>query len=253
MKFFSEEGFGTVHGMFSLDHLFFTIIGVCTIVILFLLTYKKSNQEINKIIKIIFFIVTILEILKIIWNFLVRDNIVLNNWVPLYFCSLFIYASGMYAFGKGIIKKIGLLWIVYGQLIGGIVFVFYPSSSIGIQPFFHVLTFHSLIYHVITAYVGIILIYKNINYLTFKDIKLYAITILSVELFVYLFNIIFDANMMFLNNPGVVSPLALVQKIFKSFYPLAVGIVQCFATFLMSFGIIKLLKYKIKNKDLRNT
>ena len=132
MKFFSEYGYGPIRGMFSIDHLIFTLSAIIFLIILLLLTFKKSKQEIDKYIKYIFIFVFVAEILKIIWNFVVRENLELINWIPLYFCSLFIYASGMYSFGKGIVKEIGYLWITYGQIIGGIVFIFFPASSVGL-------------------------------------------------------------------------------------------------------------------------
>ena len=188
--------------------------------------------------------------MKILWNFLVRENLELINWVPLYFCSLFIYASGMYSFGKGIIKKIGFLWITYGQIIGGIVFILFPASSIGIQPLFHVLTIHSLIYHVLTAYTGIILIIKYLGEFKFKDIILYSITTLLAELFVFIFNLIFNTNLMFINEPGVIEPLKIVVKIFGPLYPLINGLFQGVGTFILSYWIILLFR-KIFHKDLR--
>lgn len=249
MKFFSEYGYGPIRGMFSIDHLIFTLSAIIFLIILLLLTFKKSKQEIDKYIKYIFIFVFVAEILKIIWNFVVRENLELINWIPLYFCSLFIYASGMYSFGKGIVKEIGYLWITYGQIIGGIVFIFFPASSVGIQPLCHVLTLHSWIYHLLTTYTGIILIIKNLNTFKFSDIKLYSITILGAELFVYLFNLVFKTNLMFINEPGVIAPLQYVVDVFKDFYPLIIGLFQGLGTFILSYWIILLIR-KIYNKDL---
>lgn len=249
MKLFSEYGYGPIRGMFSIDHLIFTVLGIITIILLLILTKNKTKTQIEKYIKYIFIIVTILEILKIIWNFCVRTNLELINWVPLYFCSLFIYASGMYSYGKGMIKKIGLFLITYGQIIGGLVFLVFPASSVGIQPLCHILTIHSLVYHVLTGYAGIILIIKNLEVFKFGDIKIYGPTILGIELFVYLFNIIFDTNMMFINGPGVIEPLNYVLNIFGSFYPLIIGLFQGLGSFILSYWIIKIIR-KFKNKDL---
>lgn len=249
MKFFSEYGYGPVRGMFSIDHLIFTLSAILIIILLLVKSLKKTKEQIDKDIKYIFIIVTILEVLKIIWNFLVRENLELINWVPLYFCSLFIYASGMYSLGKGIIKKIGFLWITCGQIIGGVVFILFPASSVGIQPLFHVLTLHSWIYHILTAYVGIILIIKNINIFKFKDILLYGSTTLIMELFVFIFNVIFKTNLMFINEPGVIGPLQYVVDIFGYFYPLIIGLFQGLGTFILSYWIILIIR-KINNKDL---
>lgn len=250
MSLFSEYGYGPIRGMFSIDHLLFTVLGLVAIIALLVLTKNKTKEQIDKYIKIIFIVVAILEVLKIIWNFCVRTNLELINWVPLYFCSIFIYASGMYSYGKGLIRKIGLYLIVYGQIIGGIVFLLYPASSVGIQPLVHILTMHSWVYHVLTGYVGIVLIIHYFNEYKFSDIKIYGITILGIELFVYLFNIIFDTNLMFINEPGVIEPLNYVLDIFGAFYPLVIGLFQGIGTFILSYGIIKIVR-KIKNKDLR--
>ena len=250
MSLFSEYGYGPIRGMFSIDHLLFTVLGLVAIIALLVLTKNKTKEQIDKYIKIIFIVVAILEVLKIIWNFCVRTNLELINWVPLYFCSIFIYASGMYSYGKGLIRKIGLYLIVYGQIIGGIVFLLYPASSVGIQPLVHILTMHSWVYHVLTGYVGIVLIIHYFNEYKFSDIKIYGITILGIELFVYLFNIVFDTNLMFINEPGVIEPLNYVLDIFGVFYPLVIGLFQGIGTFILSYGIIKIVR-KIKNKDLR--
>lgn len=249
MKLFSEYGYGPIRGLFSIDHLIFTVLGIIAIIILLILSKNKTRVQIDKYIKNIFITVIVLEVLKIIWNFCVRTNLELINWVPLYFCSIFIYASGMYSYGKGMIKKIGLFLISYGQIIGGLVFLLFPASSVGIQPLCHILTIHSWVYHVLTGYVGIILIIKNLEIFKFSDIKIYGPTILGIELFVYLFNIIFDTNMMFINEPGVIEPLNYILNIFGCFYPLIIGLFQGLGSFILSYWIIKIIR-KIKNKDL---
>ena len=250
LSFFSEEGIGTVKGLFSIDHLIFTILALMVAGISVFLSRKLTNEKIEKMVKVLFFIVLILEILKIIWNLTLRTDKSPNNWIPLYFCSLFIYALGFIAFGKGRIKEVGVLWIVYGQIIGALAFILYPSSSLEIQPLIHVLSIHSWVYHVLALYIGLLFIitgyYKTYdgkeNNQTFKhNFLTYFISIMIIELFVYILNLICHTNLMFLNEPGVVPILEIVLRVFGFFYPLIIGVVQASGTFFGGFLILKLI------------
>ena len=260
LSFFSEEGIGTVKGLFSIDHLIFTILALMVVGISVFLSRKLTNEKIEKMVKVLFFIVLILEIIKIIWNLTLRTDKSPNNWIPLYFCSLFIYALGFIAFGKGRIKEVGVLWIVYGQIIGALAFILYPSSSLEIQPLIHVLSIHSWVYHVLALYIGLLFIitgyYKTYdgkeNNQTFKhNFLTYFISIMIIELFVYILNLICHTNLMFLNEPGVVPILEIVLRVFGFFYPLIIGVVQASGTFFGGFFILKLITI-IQNKKTKD-
>ncbi len=260
LTFFDEFGIGQTKGLFSIDHLIFTVLAILTVALLLIFTHKMTDEKIEKMTKILFFAVTILEILKIIWNVTLRTDKSPNNWVPLYFCSLFIYALGMVSFGKGKIKEIGVLWIVYGQIIGALAFILYPSSSLEIQPLIHVLSIHSWIYHVISLYIGLLFIITN-YYKTYDskehnetlrhNFLYYFVSIMAVELLVYIFNLICNTNLMFLNEPGVVPILELVVRVFGYFYPLIIAIVQASGTFLGGFLFVKLINL-IKKKRMKD-
>ena len=256
LSFISEEGIGSFKGLFSIDHLIFTLLGLIVVSCLLFLTRKLSNEKIEKMAKVLLFIVTILEILKIVWNLVYRTDKSPNNWVPLYFCSLFIYALAMISFGKGRIKEVGVLWIIYGQIIGALAFIIYPSSSIGIHPLIHVLTIHSWIYHVISLYFGLLLIITN-YYKTYDGVSknssfkhnflTYFLSIMAIEAFVFIFNLICGTNLMFINEPGVVPVLEVVVRVFGVMYPLIIGVVQAVGTFFGGFLIIKAVTF-IKTK-----
>lgn len=253
LSFIDENGVGSFRGMFSIDHLIFTILGFVALALLLYFSRNFTKEKVEKTVKIIFYVVAILEVLKIVWNLVFRTDKSMNNWVPLYFCSLFIYASGMFTYGKGVIKDTGILWTVYGQVIGGIVFLLYPSSSIGIHPLIHVLSIHSWIYHVLASYTGLLLLitgyYKIGDKLkTKKEFLIYFISVIIIEIIVYIFNLIFNTNLMFINNPGVVAPLELVVKVFGIFYPIIIGLAQAFFTYLGGYLLVKLVtKLKYKN------
>ena len=260
LSFFSEEGIGSTKGLFSIDHLIFTVLALVAVAISLYFSRKLTNEKIEKMVKVLFFVVVALEILKIIWNLTLRSDKSPNNWIPLYFCSLFSYALGFIAFGKGRLKEVGVLWIVYGQIIGALAFILYPSSSLEIQPLIHVLSIHSWIYHCLALYIGLLFIitgyYKTYNNKennpTLRhDFLTYFISIMIIELFVYILNLICHTNLMFLNEPGVVPILEIVLRVFGFFYPLIIGVVQASGTFFGGFLILKLITI-IQNKKTKD-
>lgn len=257
LSFIDENGIGKFRGMFSYHHLIFTITGFIALALLLYFSRNFTKEKVEKTVKILFYVVTILEVLKIAWNLIFRTDKSMNNWVPLYFCSLYIYATALFTFGKGVIKETGTLWLVFGQIIGGVVFLLYPSSSIGIHPLIHVLSIHSWIYHILASYTGLLLLITGYYKLgdkdkTKKEFLIYLVSILIIELFVYIFNLIFDTNLMFINNPGVVAPLELVVKVFGIFYPVIIGLSQALFTYLGGYLLVKLVtKLKYKNGDIK--
>ena len=251
LSIIDEQGIGSFKGLFSIHHLIFTISGLLVVFLLLLLTRKMTNKNIEKMVRILFFVIVILEILKIVWNLVYRTDKSPNNWVPLYFCSLFIYALCMVGYGKGMIKEVGILWIIYGQIIGALAFIIYPSSSIGIHPLIHILTIHSWLYHVVSLYIGLLFLitkyYKTYDSENEKernikhDFLTYFISIIIIEVLVYIFNLIFKTNLMFINEPGVVPALEIVVKVFGIFYPVIIAITQAIGTFFGGYLIIKLI------------
>ena len=51
MKLFSEYGYGPIRGLFSIDHLIFTVLGIIAIIILLILSKNKTKVQIDKYIK----------------------------------------------------------------------------------------------------------------------------------------------------------------------------------------------------------
>ena len=156
MDFF-VDGIGKVPGLFSWSHLIYTTVSIALIAGILLLTRNKTNDEIKKYIKIISIIVLVLEVLKIVWNLTLRtpetkSEMAVNDYVPLYFCSFFIYVSLIFAFVKNkesVFYKFSLLFLFYGGMSGGLAFVLLPTTTLNVFPLLQVLSFHSLIYHVL--------------------------------------------------------------------------------------------------------
>ena len=240
-SFFSNDGIGEIQGLLGWQHLVFTLSGIFLITILLLMTYKTEKSKIRGIIRTVFWLVLILEILKIIWNLTVRENVTRNDWIPLYYCSIFIYASGLASYGKGKLKELGEACLFFGQIVAGSAFLLYPSTALAIHPLLHVLTIHSLVYHSLAIYIGILIVISGYYKPNLKVFGLYSISLFVFSALVYGFNIIFGTNMMFLNDAVGIKPLMIVYNISKVFYPVIVSLAQIVGSFFISFGIYKLV------------
>lgn len=252
MKFFSNDGIGSIPGLMGWEHFLYILLCLILVLGLLLLTRKFSFEKITKMMKIIFWVVLILELLKIIWNLTVRIGTTLSDWIPLYYCSLFIYGLGFASYGKGKVKRLGESWIFYGQIIAGIAFVCYPSTALLIHPFLHVLTFHSLIYHSLAIFVGLLMAVTGYFQPKKHDFKDYTISLLAVCLCIYILNIFLGTNLMFLNEPLPVWPLINIFNFSSILYPIIVALAQVCGAFDISYGLYILVK-KAKEKKNKGT
>ena len=82
MNFFAPRGEGKACGMFTLPHLIALTICIILIIIGINKTVGLEKKKVIRIIKIVFFIVLLLEVIKIGYNFYYGYNS-LDNWVPL--------------------------------------------------------------------------------------------------------------------------------------------------------------------------
>lgn len=242
MRFFSNDGIGPVRGLLSIDHLVFTIVGIGLIVLFLVLTRHFDNAQIKKTILILFWIVVVLEILKIIWNLTIRENVTFNQWIPLYFCSLLMPALGLAGYGNKFLEKLGLSFLFYGGIVAGAMFVLWPTSALPEQPLLHCLTFHTLFYHSASVAIGLLIVLRKYFIPNIKDIIPYSIIVFTFCLIAYIFNLITGSNLMFISYDNAMFPLTLASKIFGPLYPLGITLVQIIGPFFISFGVYKLLK-----------
>jgi len=243
--FFSKD-LGDPCGIFSIEHLI--LLGICLVLIIIalIITKKLNPKEINKIIIIIAVFVSLLEIAKIIWNYQAGRRST-GALVPLYYCSIFIYASLMAGFGKGKIKEAGYAFLAYGGLLAGLAFLVYPTTSLAYHKLWHFLSFHSMIYHSLMFYVGLLLLVRDYQVTRRGAVGYFVLTFFCCLLAYVINKIDGSSNLMFINKPiGSIKPLVVVYNISQDFYPLIFTILQNFGIWYAS-KIIYCLVARLKN------
>ena len=239
---FARPGKYKACGIFTIEHFILLIVTSLNIMFALKKTANISKKEVKKIIKNCTIIVWILEIVIILFKISVEGIQNVNSYLPLYYCSLLLYAGILSSFSKGKLKRTGDVFLTTGGIIGGIVFLLLPTTSLPTYPMLHIVSLHSFLFHGIMVYLGILINKTHYIELEKKDIKYYAVPVGIICVVAYAANHIFDSNFMFIskNFPGM--PLEIIYNATGRFYTLIMIVVQMTLPFYTIYGINKLIK-----------
>lgn len=238
--FFSKPGEFEPCGINSIGHYIYIVLTTIAVIIGLKCTINKSKNEIKLIIQrcTIFLIIT--EIIKIAFKMYLGYAKYLNEYVPLYYCSLLIYAGILSSFARGKLERVGNVFIATGGVVGGIVFIMMPTTSLPTYPFFHYISIHSFIYHGIMAYLGFLINITKYITLEFKDITYYASFIGISCLIALVLNSVFDSNLMFISKDFPGTPIEIIYKHTGKFFTLVAFIIQMTLPYIVAYELISL-------------
>ena len=239
--FFAKSGVYKPCGIYNLKHLIIALVTLTGIAIAVKNTKVKKQEDIKKIIKTATIIVWILEIMKIIFMF-VTGQAKPNKVVPLYYCSLLLYSGLMSSFGKGVIKKMGDIFLATGGIIGGVVFIIFPTTSLPEYPLFHFISLHSFFFHGTMIYLGLIINKFKYVDVKFEDIKYYASLIFVVCMAAYGVNRVFGSNLMFISQDFPGNPISVVYNNTGIFFTPIMILLQMTLPFLMVYGVLSIIE-----------
>ena len=236
-------------GMFTVEHFIALFITLLFIGIGFYLCRDVTVDKLRFLTKIVAIVVTVLEAIKITYNFAYGYTWP-DAWVPLAFCSLFIYASWLAGFGKGIFEKLGKSFLIYGCPTAGFLFLIFPTTSLQLHPIYHYLCLYSMLFHGAMLWLGILHILHSTELPFLKTFIYYAVLCTIFAIPSIILNSILGCNMMFLNKPFNV-PLEFISQIYEFshiLYMILIFIAYLACSFV-SFGIYK-LSVLIKSKTI---
>lgn len=239
--FFAKPGIYEPCKMFSIGHLILFIITITIIIIALHFTRAFNKEKIKIIIQKSTILLWILEIIKIIFNFAVGNGSNPNNYIPLYYCSLILYAGLLSGFAKGNLKKVGDVFISTGAIIGGLFFLVCPTTSLPAYPMFHYISIQSFVFHGVMLYLGLLVNITNYVSLELKDVKYYAILVTIISVISYVVNKILKTNFMFISNNFPNTPVEIVYKLMGRFFTPFMILIQVFGPFYVVYFIKKFL------------
>lgn len=248
--FFSKPDEFEPCGINSIGHYVYIVLTIVSIIIALKCTINKSKNEIKKIIQICTVFLIITEIIKIMFKMYLGYGKYLNEYIPLYYCSLIIYAGILSSFTKGKLERVGNVFIATGGIVGGIVFIIMPTTSLPTYHFFHYISIHSFVYHGIMVYLGLLINMTKYITLEFKDIIYYASFIGISCLIALILNSIYDSNLMFISKDFPGTPIEIICKHTGKFFTVVATIIQISLPYIVVYEIILLNnKLKLKKKE----
>ena len=242
--FFAKPGEFEECGIFTIKHLILIIMTIIGIVISIKKTVHKNKEEVKEIIKKATTILWVLELIKILYIFCIGKVQNINEYVPLYYCSLLLYEVLMSSYGNGKVERAGDVFLSTGGIIGGIIFIIFPTTSLPTYPMFHFLSIHSFFFHGIMVYLGLLMNIINYIELKIKDIWYFSGLIGIICAIAFVMNNLFDSNLMFISKDFPGTPLTILYHLTGKFFTPIMIIIQMTLPFLIVYGIIKLSKNK---------
>ena len=235
-------------GYFSFQHLISLLFLFLLIAVMLYITNRFFPKSSLLQLKILSVTAWIAEAAKVLVTYAIGD-LTWKNGLPIYFCSLFLYSS-VFAFFS---KKPALKLIGNSSLMCGVVAGFFGilySPALKYYPVYHFLGMHTLIFHAVMIYSGILVLMTGHYVPKIKDILYSTVLLLSLTVAAIIANKLAGANYMFLEVPLAGAPTYIVVQIFgEKLYTAVVILAQLFLPFLIMFGLYKLINNVQKRRS----
>lgn len=246
--FFAKPGEYKPCGMFTIGHFILLTITICIVSIILHITKNRTKESVKSIIRKSTIGLWILEVIKIIFNFAIGNWTNPNNYIPLYYCSIILYAGLLSGWGKGVLKKIGDVFISTGAIIGGLFFLFCPNTSLPAYPMLHYISIQSFVFHGTMLYLGLLVNITNYINIQLSDIKYYAVLITGISIISYIVNSILQTNFMFISKNFPNTPVEIVYNLTGKFFSFIMILIQVIGPFY----VVYFVKYLIKKYILKS-
>ncbi len=235
-----ERLFVEVCGMFNGFH--FLTIGAFFLLLFLglLLSRRMTEKQVERVLLWIATLVTLVEIVKIVVR--IRKGLGPDSWMPLYYCSLFLYAIWLIQIPVKFFRRAGYAYLTMGGILGSVFFVFYPSTSLGMYPLISTASFHSFFFHLVMSYSGILVLWKGEYRPEKRDSIGYFLFIMIACCLAMVCNANLGTNCMFLRHPFGLPILQPILDASRSMYLLLVCLAQSSAMFWLNYGLYHLIE-----------
>ena len=267
-KFFCKENEYDPVGLYSVGHIVTLIIFLLIVAFCAYKCRKIGKDKAIFLTKIIAIVVTVLEIIKITIAFINGEGDKLDHWVPLYFCSMFIYAAWLAGYAKGKIADLGRAFVGTGGIIAGLSFLIFPTTSFTMYPLFHYFCMYSMVYHSLMVFLGITYLLNGvvkidkksfIDYVIFCSVlNILAIIVNSLPIYIHVDNVPtsgynypypYYTNFMFLKRAGNI-PVKILCDISDKvpvIFTILMFIICIFGTYFLIWLVVTIIE-KIRGK-----
>lgn len=231
----------TACGMWSSTYIIALAIVVILIAVGLFLSRKMGQKGVRRVLiaAAIFSIST--EIIKMIFTG-VTYGIEDVEWIPLYFCSCYMYALVLALTKSPPLQTCGLSFLFYGGIIGAIAFFAYPSACIPRYPIYHFMCLRTMLYHGSMIYVGILIVMRGYYKPAARHFVHYFVMLGIVGLLAYGINRATGENFMYISKPLNIGMIKTIYNAIPNLYPFLALLLQLTAPFWVMHAAYRLIE-----------
>lgn len=254
--FFSLPYEYTPCGLFSPGHaVLFLVTALCIAGGLFA-ARNADARTVRRIVRVSTLLLWVLEAAKILFVLFKTGSRNPNDFVPLYYCSLVLYAGLFSSVGKGRVRHVGDVFLATGGLVGGACFLCCPNTSLPRYPLFHFISFHSFLLHGLMVFLGLLLLLRGTVRLSSRDVIDCAGLVSAMCAAALIFNCVYSAvtgtesaNLMFMSRDFPGTPVHLLYALTGKAFPAAMWLLQAFVPYYAVFVVVTLCTKRKKIND----
>ncbi len=167
--------------LFTPLHFVFSVLCIALLVFLCIRVSKMDEKGIRRVFAVLWGIVVMLEVSKIVWE-TVSGKSVNFEWagvLPLYPCSIFMYAMPFAIWGKGRVCDAACGYVCTLGLLGGAINFVYPANILQNYSCISFAGFHTFFYHGTIVFCAVVMFISGYHRFT-KVTKLYQLLLPSV-------------------------------------------------------------------------
>ena len=198
-------------------HLVYMLICLVLIPLLIRHLRRKDHAAITRLMKITAILLIIEEITKITWesywDITMGYGFNFQGLLPLETCSLFIYTLTIAAFSKGKAREYALAWMSSIGVVGGISYILF-TNCLKWYPFFSYGAFHSMIFHFMMVFMGLLITCSGYYRFTSADMNRGFVPQLIMAIPVIMLDYAFDWDYMLLHHAGGVPFIEKAGEVF---------------------------------------
>ncbi len=157
--------------MFTPLHFLFSAVCLFAVIFLGLLVAKKREKTIRTVLGILWGTMVVFEIAKILWETYTGStvNVEWTGILPLYPCSIFLYAMPFAVFGRGLVRRAACGYVCSLGVLGGAINFVYPATILGSYSCLSLAGFHTFFYHGAIVFTALVMLRSG--YHSFRGIK----------------------------------------------------------------------------------
>lgn len=242
---FSSANKQTACGMWSPTYIIALTIVITLIVVGLIFSSKMSSKGVHIVLIVMALFSGLTEIGKMIFVG-VTYGIKEVEFLPLYFCSLFIYSTIFACFKNKILQTTGLSFLFFGGIIGATAFFIYPNACIPNYPIYHYMCLRTMLFHGSMIYTGILIVITGYYKPNIKHFINYVIALAIVCILAYIINVTTGSDLMYISKPLPFSLSKTVYNAVPQLYPFIIMILETVVPFFASYFIYCLITFIIK-------